>query len=345
MSEPQYRVGQGFPFFDLPVELQQNILGFTDLVAPFQIRWTAKFRYSHLEKTQQQVLYNESSKKYRVWFPTPGCDCWRIPSNLFLVSRTFGQLATEIFFSQNHFVLSTYYESEKEGPRFFHNLLASWSKPGLRYIRSLEFQLDHPWDAEEEGGLLDWKQYRDIGSTGYTQSNVAPGEEIDPDWIGLIDFISENMVVSKLKLAINFGEDEFEDIKRDSEIFRERHRDDCRQLVNNLRKLQELRGFHLYMSLYLFWCACDRDDENHPHKCGESAKRMEEEAILEKQLMGSEYDSIKDGKYPMLPDYPYRYIEPTVEACAAHRALGYQSEPPNTLMALDWPQESDSGGR
>ena len=269
-----------------------------------------------------------------------------MPSSLFLVSRTFGQLATEIFFSQNHFVLSTYYQSEKEGPRLFHNLLASWSKPGLRYIRSLEFQIDHPWDAMEDGGLLNWSEYRDVDLTGLAQSNVPPGEEIDPDWIALIDFISDNMEVPKLKLVIDFAEDEYPDIEEDDEIFQQRHLNDCRQLVNYLRKLQGLRGFHLYMSCFVFWCECTRNgtDQDHPEKCGASARRMGEEAVLEKQLMGSEYDSIKDGKYPELPDYPYRYMEPAVEACAAHRALGYQSESPSMLMTLDWPEEGNSGG-
>ena len=115
-----------FRFLDLPLELQYQILEYTDLVAPRrEITWNPKdgfyLHYCRLFcedndcppeihsscqlRNCNQVLDNGCfCRRHHAAF-SPICNCWCPPMLLFLVSRSFRAHAQHIFFSKNRFVI------------------------------------------------------------------------------------------------------------------------------------------------------------------------------------------------------------------------------------------------
>ena len=115
-----------FRFLDLPLELQYQILEYTDLVAPRrEITWNPKdgfyLHYGRLFcednncppeihsscqlRNCHQVLDNGCfCRRYHAAF-FPICNCWCTSMPLFLVSRSFRAHAQHVFFPKNRFVV------------------------------------------------------------------------------------------------------------------------------------------------------------------------------------------------------------------------------------------------
>lgn len=102
-----------FRYMDLPKEIQIKIFERSELVAPGKFAWDFVIGFNcdreqdefQCCKTCQAVRYGND----RDWEKRcPGtlmrrCGCWKFPIALFLVNRTMHQLATEVFYSRNHF--------------------------------------------------------------------------------------------------------------------------------------------------------------------------------------------------------------------------------------------------
>lgn len=94
-----------FRLLDLPTELRQHILSFTDLVTPFRdVEWSPS-SYSLQDSLRRRhacrrgILCRNHNTVY------PGCDCFRSPLPLFLVCRTLLKDARHVFYSSNRFVV------------------------------------------------------------------------------------------------------------------------------------------------------------------------------------------------------------------------------------------------
>lgn len=137
------RNSHAFRFFDLPHELRQQILAYTDLVTPSaEVEWSRSsglnYRYRTFydyDKTpsaqylqglpigyhlladsfppQQSPCWTRSSllgcycrARHSAASSTYQCDCWEPPTSLFLASRALRDDAITVFFSKNRFVVA-----------------------------------------------------------------------------------------------------------------------------------------------------------------------------------------------------------------------------------------------
>ena len=117
-----------FPFLLLPQELRRHILSFTDLVSPLQeIQYsTTKAYHIHYStwccgKEDCPPHVHRACPRRNCWQRAQGqigcfctvvhaafwteCRCWRPPTPIFLVSMEMRDLAREVFFGENRFVL------------------------------------------------------------------------------------------------------------------------------------------------------------------------------------------------------------------------------------------------
>ena len=162
--------GLRFRFLDLPREIRNQVLQYTDLVTPIkEVMWNPKEGYSvcycisHYDE-EAEAFFGENSAighsfKFRNCWATAGvgcfcrrfhavsssmCHCWSPPKSLFLVCRDILNDARNIFFSKNRFIITS-----SKGPNciaegtprrleasiFLINVVPFTS---LRYLRSIE---------------------------------------------------------------------------------------------------------------------------------------------------------------------------------------------------------------
>ena len=138
-----------FRLLDLPRELITNAFLFTDLIAPSEIRW---YRSSGLRKTL--ILWQRYCQTCALAglpdscnclddesiISTKDCLCWEPPTAIFLVNRLINDIANEMFFSKNHFVLFPEDPGDESGGIAFVEFLESLPAKGIIHIRSLEFR-------------------------------------------------------------------------------------------------------------------------------------------------------------------------------------------------------------
>lgn len=113
-----------FRFFDLSKEIQLRILEHTDLIADRTLEWgthAALEFHSSVCKSEVAVDFSTGGTGTRLlgWqgFPgpylccrrvaaySPHCFCRTFPASYFLVSPEVQNLATEVFYSRNHFAI------------------------------------------------------------------------------------------------------------------------------------------------------------------------------------------------------------------------------------------------
>lgn len=94
-------------FLDLPTELRQRVLQFTDLLAPSrEVLW----KHYRFALPSPRPSYCRDRERKRVFCSRPGlvypsCACYCFPTSLFLVCRIIGEDARQVFYSSNRFVL------------------------------------------------------------------------------------------------------------------------------------------------------------------------------------------------------------------------------------------------
>ncbi|KIM94177.1 hypothetical protein OIDMADRAFT_61009 [Oidiodendron maius Zn] len=140
-----------FPFLNLPKELQLRILEYTNLVASTALEWSPDspltFGPSTCTRPTNETSATGTGLEFLGWelFPSiflcstkvsafnSHCTCERFTRSYFLINREFRNLATEIFYSCNRFVIL-------HKGRDFSNTLSearSESLPLLTYLTSI----------------------------------------------------------------------------------------------------------------------------------------------------------------------------------------------------------------
>ncbi|KAK2743871.1 hypothetical protein FQN55_007091 [Onygenales sp. PD_40] len=140
-----------FRYTDLPWELRQRVLEFTDLVAPYDLVWSPQmglrcnypytwddFEHCTTCRGVRETFHEEAT--IVGIFASQCASCWKFPLSLFLASRDIHKQATRIFYSSNHFKI------RRVGHLFWiaigaASFITSLPDHAIPSLRSVEFML------------------------------------------------------------------------------------------------------------------------------------------------------------------------------------------------------------
>lgn len=259
-----------FRFTDLPEEIQEHILGFTDLVAPQDVQWES------LHGLASSIYCDSCSEVSEACCCpvthaafTTACGCWRMPYEKFQVSHKMREDAIRIFYSKNHFVVHTLDCPDLDDalnplhaapPRF----LPPFPLHGFRYLRSLQ-----------------WVFPRFYGT------RLCHGENLLQDWLDTIDCMVRRVDVSKLILTIDMTSDlpillfasanGLVNTTSEASMWSL-----YQQIIEPMIAFKGLQDLFVHLAWPL---------DHHKHDL-----RVHQERVLERRVMGEHYDSSARGK-------------------------------------------------
>lgn len=259
-----------FRFTDLPEEIQQHILGYTDLIAPGELLWDS---VSGLAPSIYCDSYSEAPEvcccplKHAAF--TAKCRCWRMPYEKFQVSHKMREDAIRIFYSSNHFVIqasgSTHAYSTRipshVGPSQF---LPRFPQRAFGYLRSIR-----------------WLFPTDFGTS------LCPDENLFQDWLDTIDIIAHSTDVSRLRLTLDMANDMHSTLYAYWSGFLNNTSEAAmwgvyQRLTEPMIALKGLQDLFVHLA----WPLGDLKQD----------LRDQQERILERRVMGEHYDSASRGK-------------------------------------------------
>jgi hypothetical protein len=152
-----------FRYGDLPKEIRLQILEHTELVSPFDLAWTSNQPGALAYQPHKSQFYEHRTFQYGTYEPaiccqkcsprtdacacflrrgafSTTCTCWTMPMHFFLVDHQMKDDAEFVFYSNNHFLVSsrTNRNRKKLG---IYDFLTHLPGNGRLYLRSLS--LDH----------------------------------------------------------------------------------------------------------------------------------------------------------------------------------------------------------
>ena len=323
-----------FRFNELPPELREAVLEFTDLVAPYDLHYTHTGLKTAIERSSRRCLHGDDADICLICERSPrnvrACNCWKIPVALFCVSYSFRLEATRVFYSRNHFVLcqtghkagkgydSGYESDEEDGvavtastQRYTFNTIITHLDPfGLKYIRSIEFRIVNNLDD-----FLYDVSHDDYQSTHET------------DWKGLATSIRNQFNYKKLQITIDNQDCSFEQTAFSVFFLKHMRLQGFAQMVEAFKALKgDPRTFHVYVSKDLL---SDRLVVPFLINKEEPRDHLGYERSLEKAVMGEDYDSAKDGKVGLNDEGKYRDHTKrrcsTEAICEAHGRMKFEN--------------------
>lgn len=310
-----------FPFMNLPPEVRRLVLQFTDLVTPLsEVEWAPSLgyhfrlnwdrcsngrrpycgevhhacRYVNCWEVQQDGCF---CQRYHSAYSSK-CPCWLYPTPMFLVSRTFKQEATSVFFANNRFVIrskrgfqnAAKYTPRRVAPTIFFHLLAD----NLRHLKYLELVFP-PIDDD----------YLRTTDPAY------------PNWLDSIGFAADRLNLTQLTLFVVMADHH----KTGTNITHFRYNMTPKQgntIVNMyfriIQPLQQLKDAGLnkfFVSLAWPW----RWTESGKHRLRREKEVVAQEIAdlehrVEQAVMGDDYNSIVMGKQDIKrTQWVYRYWE------------------------------------
>ena len=262
----------------LPFEIQIQILQYTDLVAPHDLRWAPEQGFICLSQSphgkdsasaQNPQALNPCKSCSSVHNPrhhfnyqlrktafASQCQCWRFPIELFLVSSAYHREATRIFYSSNHFYV---YGGVKHSlynrdmcPRFIQQL----PQDAPQYLRSLQFLIPRS---------IRWSKN---------------------DWKEDVFILSRKVDLSRLTVTIDESLWRHRDYSRGwgIAVSVESVRQHTLDIVTPFAKLGPLKDFFLHLG--------------YPAKGLRAEElRNDREKWVERWIMGADYDSEERGKH------------------------------------------------
>jgi hypothetical protein len=152
-----------FRYGDLPKEVRLQILENTELVSPFDLAWTSNPPVDLAYQPQKSQFYEHRTFQYGTYGPalccqkcspttdacacflrcgafSTTCTCWTMPVQFFLVNKQTKDDAEFVFYSKNHFLVSSRADRDPKKLRIY-DFLTHLPRNGRRYLRSLS--LDH----------------------------------------------------------------------------------------------------------------------------------------------------------------------------------------------------------
>ena len=254
---------------ELPNELQLRVLQFTELVAPYDLDWSATFGFVCRSASSSSgsrklnpceicagVRSYCRSELVGVNFEKLGrpigsyafkCHCWRYPRSLLLVSRQFAHEATRIFYSMNHFKIhycdkALYWlRPNVPSPRCIEKL----SLLALQNLRSLQLNLSEAID-----------------------NSVWPRQH--ESLLEAISLLARFADFSRLTVFVVFNDDD---------------------LYIPTRTAVTLRGLRGVKELFVYLPRCWGETQ------AQMSRRLDREKIVERGVMGGKYNSPSEIKY------------------------------------------------
>lgn len=129
-------------FTRLPLEIQQHILGFTDLVAPHVLEWepfhAGLNTYECCGQCTDVVEACCCSIKHAAF--SGMCTCWKMPTDLLLISSGLRDEAIRIFYQRNQFAImpARWSRMSTGAPPPLLEFLTSLPAYALKHLRSVE---------------------------------------------------------------------------------------------------------------------------------------------------------------------------------------------------------------
>lgn len=286
-----------FRFFDLPRELQLQILSHTDLVTPLrEVKWTPEYGFSteipyggkHRPGAGNRISYAKTPCFYRsepsgCFCPVVHsaattreeyvCHCWEAPKQLPLVSKTFRELSQAILYAENTLSIWPRYGNRQQYEMVDGRLPAAQflMRGGLRFLRTLNLYFPPYFPQSPE--------------TFFDRSTRAW-----VDWDNCIESVKDELQCEGLTLRVLFKYGSpFWSPDEMKHQFRHAILDPTSMYHDALLPLRRLSGIkHLFVQLPNLEC----DREFHIR----NPELLAAEQVLEKQIMGEGYDSAACGK-------------------------------------------------
>lgn len=266
-----------FRFLDLPTELRQHILSFTDLVTPFwEAQWDEFFYYQieadpNRGRKRHQDFCNKEGSIY------PPCICFHSPLSMFLVCRKMLQDARQVFYANNRIIIMSEMIApvgQPTGPRVERFEAAAFLDKGVR--------------CESLGNLNDME----IMFSPRLYSHLGIDHAILLDWNNAIQHAASH--VKNLSLTLIMGTESSPgrdaiDFKDTLEESHEAIFGLYEQIVSPLQVLRnQLKDFFVQVGSPFTTDALDYERME--------PLMEEQEQALERLVMGSDYDSVARGK-------------------------------------------------
>ncbi|CAK7204219.1 hypothetical protein SEUCBS139899_006973 [Sporothrix eucalyptigena] len=259
----------------VPSEIIAQIFEYTDLVAPVDLEWRPNGGFAPYDCCLKCTVTLDFCSCHRFHGSySSTCTCWTPPTALFLVSRRVREIATEVFYARNRFVVMP------------NNIRLDYTEHNLQHhaghprVSPLYRFLDRvPFRAHT---LI---RYLGLAVPMYPTNMPVP----HPDspgakaWRHTLRLVSMHMNLSQLQLSIYVGNPCFADYWGNDPGDGEIDAASYRLVLGDLSVLKGLRDLFIYLS----W---PRDTRDLPLD-------MEVAAALERQAMGSDYDAFVRGKW------------------------------------------------
>jgi hypothetical protein len=286
---------QALPFrlMDLPNEIRLMILEATDLVTPFALAWsphaapneTRLFEIHAIEGfgTVDPGWYRfapcGSCSEYRCYcwtrqaaFSTT-CTCWKVPIALFRVSSSFREDALSVFYNKNHFVVlpMPVDQSDKIGILEFLKRMPMAARRYLRSLRWIMPMILTPYEQE-------YKEFRTF--------------EFWQGWAEAMAFCAQNLKLEQLSLTVDMSfqmSGPYTNIPKAATV--EWLIALCMARVMARHKGWKNVFFHLFEH---------KEDWSIDVRVGRTIReewKDEREEILERLVMGQDYDACSRGKF------------------------------------------------
>ena len=288
-----------FPLLQLPEELQELVLNFTDLTSPLYLSWNksdkrglrgySKTRLRQFQDNGLRCCLKCSETAIVCLCPTRhaaytsnNCTCWKFPSDIFCVNRKFNYLAEKIFLSKNKFILHDDNLADSRVHYVWRDPAKSYLEPHMSFLHRF---------PERTVKYLRW--IRLTSSSFISSEAVNTTSSRHQKWKELTDLIKTKLSTALLTIELDFY------WLSPSDLESVRERDEKWISYQNITKLfqlpyrigQDAVGRSTYHDFFI------RLASPQPTSYSNDLIRWERERELEKLIMGSEYDSAKRGKY------------------------------------------------
>lgn len=264
---PEEKLGQNNQH--LPNEILEQILSYTELVAPFQLEWCPDHGLVPFDccKTCTDTLDCCCCSFYHAAYAT-SCSCWRLPLSLFLVCRKVHQIAISVFYSYNEFVI-----------------LPAGIKSRLYYPPSPLIQVPIIQFFER----LPFKAFSYLRSITLAFPDFMPRSVLSDQggmrtWEHAIDVITQRIDLPRFSLTVLVENSKNNTSREPAEEWLHAYK----KFVRPLTRLKKLSNLFIHLA----W----------PYGSEEQYENM-----LEKSVLGEHYDAINHGKYRAKPPFWHDY--------------------------------------